>query len=181
LPLCSVATQTGCIIAYSSFRDAAPPFGDSLFGVAAITGNRAACVNPAELDGSAGQLHAILPAGDALFDDMAPPPVWSTTATAPITTPFVALPGLVSGTCVHQNGFSYLAISVNADPADPRTDTINGDVVINGSLRPLWGLHLVDIHLALGNLVNIVSTQSVEWRGAQTRGSALPPDFHKDQ
>lgn len=181
LPLCATSTSTGCIIAYSAFRAEVPPSGESLFGVATTTGDHAACVNPAELDGAAGQLSAYLPSDRALFDDMAPPPVWSATATAPIETPFVALPGLISGKCVEQGGFSYLAVTVTPDLADPRADKINGDVVINGTLRPLWGLHLIDMHLALGNLVNIVATQSAEWRNAQTRGSALPPDFHKDQ
>ena len=138
-------------------------------------------MNPADLDGSAGQLSAYLPAGRALFDDMAPPPVWSAAATTPVETPFVALPGLISGKCVEQGGFSYLAITVTPDLADPRADTINGDVVVNGAVRPLWGLHLIDMHLTLGNLVNVVATQSAEWRSVQTRGSALPPDFHKDQ
>ena len=181
LPLCSSATSTGCIIAYSAFRAEAPPAGESLFGVATTTGNHAACVNPADLDGAAGQLNAVLPANRALFEDMAAPPVWSAAATTPIETPFVTLPGLLSAACIEKDGLSWLAVSVNADPADPRTDTINGDVVVNGTIRPLWGLHLIDMHLALGNLVNIVSTQSAEWRGAQTRGSTLPPDFHQDQ
>ena len=181
LPLCAASTSTGCIIAYSAFRAEAPPSGESLFGVATTTGNHAACVNPADLDGSAGQLSAYLPSDRALFEDMAPPPVWSATAVTPVETPFVALPGLISGKCVEQGGFSYLAITVTPDLADPRTDKINGDVVVTGEVRPLWGLHLIDMHLAMGNLVNIVSNQSAQWRSAQTRGSALPPDFHKDQ
>lgn len=181
LPLCSSAASTGCIIAYSAFRAGSPPTADTLFGSATTTGRRAACVNPAEIDGSAGQLHAVLPANRTLFEDMAPPPVWSAAATTPIETPFVTLPGLLSSACVEKDGLSWLAVSVNADPTDPRTDTINGDVVINGTVRPLWGLHHFDMHLALGNLVNIVSIQSLEWRTAQARGSTLPPDFHRDQ
>lgn len=181
LPLCTSANSTGCIIAYSAFRAETPPTGDSLFGAASAAGNRAACVNPAELDGSAGQLRAVLPSGRALFDDMAPPPVWSATAAAPVETPFVMLPGLLTARCVEQGGFSYLAVTVTPDPADPRTDTINGDVVVNGTLRQFWGLHLIDMHLALGNLVSIVSTQAAEWTGAQARGSAIPPGFHQDQ
>jgi hypothetical protein len=181
LPLCAAATSTGCVIAYSAFRAEAPPSGASLFGAASTTGNRAACVNPAELDGSAGELRAMLPSGDALFDDMAAPPVWSAAAVTPIETPFVMLPGLLHATCVEQDGFSYLAVTVTPDPADPRTDTINGDVVVNGSLRPFWGLHLIDMHLALGDLVSIVSTQAAEWIRLQSSASVLPPGFHQDQ
>jgi hypothetical protein len=144
------------------------------------TGNHAACVNPAELDGSGGQLNAALSANRVLFEDIAPAPAWSATATTPVDTPFVAVPGLLSAKCVEQGGFSYLAVSVNADPADPRTDTINGDVVVNGEVRPFWGLHLIDMHLALGNLVRLVATQSAEWRAAQAH-SAVQPGFHQDQ
>ena len=180
LPLCQSASSTGCIIAYSAFRAEAPPSGQSLFGVAVTTGSHAACVNPAELDGSGAQLDAALSANRVLFEDIAPAPVWSATATTPVDTPFVGVPGLLSAKCVEQGGFSYLAVSVNADPADPRTDTINGDVVINGEVRPFWGLHLIDMHLALGNLVHLVATQSAEWRDAQAH-SAVQPGFHQDQ
>jgi hypothetical protein len=41
-------------------------------------------------------------------------------AAAAITTPFVAVPGLVTGECKVKDGYSYLAVTVNADPSDPR-------------------------------------------------------------
>ena len=55
----------------------------------------------------------------------------------------------------------------NADPADPRTDTINGDIVVDNAIRSEWGLHLFDMHLAMGNLQQIVSSQSAAWLAAQ--------------
>ena len=48
----------------------------------------------------------------------------------------------------------------NSDPADPRTDDIAGDVVVNGQVQADWGLHLIDVNLAMGNLVEIVGRQS---------------------
>ena len=87
--------------------------------------------------------------------------------TPPIETPFVALPGLVSAQCINREGASYLAITVNADPADPRTDTINGDIVIDNAVRSEWGLHLFDMHFAMGNLQQIVSSPSAAWLAAQ--------------
>ena len=62
-------------------------------------------------------------------------------------------------------GFSYLAVTVNADPADPRTDTIVGDVVVNGTMLKDWGLHLIDMPVEMGNLVSLSEYQAAAWRG----------------
>ncbi|MEQ1782562.1 MAG: DUF3089 domain-containing protein, partial [Hyphomonadaceae bacterium] len=177
IPLCAPGKGPGCVIAYSAFRAQTPPPADSLFGAAATTGMRTACVNPADLYDGGGVLRPIMPAGPVLFDELAPPTPW-TTDNPTIETPFVALPGLLTARCINKGGFNYLAIIINADPLDKRTDAIGGDVVVNGSLRPLWGLHIVDMHLAMGNLVDIVARQSAEWRAAQKQGSALPEAFH---
>jgi len=32
--------------------------------------------------------------------------------------------------------------------------------VVNGEVQPDWGLHLIDVHLAMGNLIDIVRQQS---------------------
>jgi hypothetical protein len=181
VPLCATADSAACVIAYSSFRADAPPPADSLFGVASTEGLRAACVNPAELDGSAGQLKAILPARSAgLIDEAAQPAPWTSDSPA-IDTPFVSVPGLLSAACVEQGGFSYLGVTVNADPLDKRTDSIAGDVVVGGKVQPQWGLHLIDMHLAMGNLVGIVKRQGAEWLRLQSAAASLPPEFHKDQ
>ena len=179
IPLCAPGKGPGCVIAYSAFREDSPPPADSLFGAAATTGMRAACVNPADLYDGGGVLKPIMPAGPVLFDELAPPTPW-TTDNPTIETPFVALPGLLTARCINKGGFNYLAVTLNADPLDKRTDAIGGDVVVNGSLRPLWGLHVVDMHLAMGNLVDIVARQTAEWRAAQKPGSTLPEAFHGD-
>lgn len=179
IPLCAPGKGPGCVIAYSAFRAQSPPPADSLFGSGATTGMRAACVNPAELYGGDGTLKPIMPAGPVLFDELAPPMPW-TTDNPKIETPFVALPGLLTARCVTKGGFNYLTVSINTDPLDKRADAIGGDVVVNGSLRPLWGLHIVDMHLAMGNLVDIVARQSAEWRAAQEPGITLPEAFHGD-
>lgn len=168
IPLCESATSIGCVIAWSAFRADTPPPTDTLFGRAATTGMRVACVNPAQLDGT-GQLKPYLPTTPLLFEEVADPAPWTTLPDArTIETPFVALPGLLSAQCINREGASYLAISVNADPADPRTDTINGDIIVDNAVRPQWGLHLFDLHLAMGNLQLIVSSQSAAWLAAQT-------------
>jgi hypothetical protein len=48
-------------------------------------------------------------------------------------------------------------------PADPRTDTIEGDVVTNGQISEDWGLHLIDANLEMGNLVDVVGQESKAW------------------
>lgn len=159
--LCRTGDDIGCAVSYASFRASAPPSEGSLFGAVAEKGLQAACVNPAELDGSGGELKAMLPV-EAIHPSMAPPPAW-TADNKPVETPFVMLPGMLSARCVNQDGFSYLAVSVAANPADMRTDAITGDVVVDGSIQPGWGLHLIDMNVALGNLVDVVKSQSAAW------------------
>src|SRR5947199_1364228 len=77
----------------------------------------------------------------------------------PIATPFVSLPGLLTAECVSNEKGSYLAVTVHGDPADPRVDDIVGDIVVNGQVLADWGLHLIDVNLAMGNLLDIVRQQ----------------------
>jgi len=158
MPLCKAASQTGCVIAYASFRDTIPPPAGSLFGRA--SGEQiAACVNPAALGGGTGQLHAYLTNGLQIADSGNRKIEWVKGKPNPATT-FVSVPGLLSATCVQKNGFSYLEIHVAGDPADPRTDDISGDVMSGGQVNPAWGLHLIDAGLAMGNLVDIVGAET---------------------
>ena len=162
MPLCKSASQTGCVIAYASFRDTIPPPANSLFGKAPSDSQIAACVNPANLAGGKGELHSYLGNGPAISGQAAPKTVWVQGKPNP-TTPFISVPGLLSAECVQKNGFSYLEVHVNAVPSDPRTDTIEGDVVQEGKVNEAWGLHLIDANLAMGNLVDIVGTEGKAW------------------
>jgi hypothetical protein len=80
-----------------------------------------------------------------------------------VTTPFVRVPGLLSIECVRKDGFNTLAVTVNADPADPRTDTIAGDVVAGTQILRNWGLHLIDMNVAQGDLVALADSQAKAW------------------
>jgi pimeloyl-ACP methyl ester carboxylesterase len=162
VPLCASASQTGCAIAYASFRDTIPPPPNSLFGKAPTDAQIAACVNPANLaPGGKGEFHAYL-SNAQITNSAAKPVEWVKGKPNP-TTPFVSAPGLLTGQCVQKNGFSYLEVHVNAVAADPRADDITGDVVQNGQVNPAWGLHLIDANLAMGNLVDIVGAQGKAW------------------
>jgi Protein of unknown function (DUF3089) len=158
LPLCKSATQTGCVISYVSFRENVPPPPNSRFGRVPGENQAAACVNPAALGGGRGQLHAYLNAAGRSLNASSEPAEW-TQPPKKIDTPFVSVPGLLSAECVDTELGSYLAVRIHGDPADPRTDDIVGDVVTNGVVQKDWGLHLIDVNAAMGNLVEIVGRQ----------------------
>ena len=161
IPLCKSPSQTGCAVAYVSFRETSPPPKGSRFGVPREPdpAMQAACVNPAALGGGAGELHAYLSSGAMIAAESAAPPAWTKDA-AKVTTPFVSVPGLLTGQCVSKDGFDYLSVRINADPNDPRTDDIAGDVKVGPIVLKDWGLHLIDVNLAMGDLVDLVGTQS---------------------
>jgi MFS family permease len=159
IPVCRSASQTGCVIAYASFRSTIPPPAQTRFGRVQGEGMMAACANPAALGGGSGELHAYLTAGGAsITGSMAPQREWVKGKT--IDTPFVSVPGLLTAQCVANDKGSYLEVTVHGDPSDPRTDDITGDVMANGQVNATWGLHLIDVHEAMGNLIDIVSAQS---------------------
>jgi hypothetical protein len=67
---------------------------------------------------------------------------------------------MLTAECVSNASGSYLAVTVHGDPAGPRAKDITGDIVVGGQVRAEWGLHLIDVGLAMGNLVDIVGQQS---------------------
>ena len=168
IPTCKSASQTGCVIAYATFRDTVPPPANTRFGRVANPAMEAVCTNPAALGGGKGELKAYLSNTAAeIADSSAAPPAWVKGQPNP-QTPFVALPGLLTGECVSKGGYNYLEAHVNADPADPRTDTIAGDVVgPGGQIAADWGLHLIDANIAMGNLVDLVGSQGKAWLSRQ--------------
>jgi len=160
MPLCHSASQTGCVVTYASFRANVPPPPNSRFGRVQGEDMMAACTNPAALGGGSGELHAYLGSrGSGLTSSEAAPPPWVNPA-KPIDTPFVSLPGMLTSECVSNEKGSYLAITVHANPEEPRTNDIPGDVVVAGQVFADWGLHLIDVNLAIGNLVDIVGQES---------------------
>jgi len=147
LPLCTAKTQTGCVIAYSSFPVQPPP--DSLFGrpgqgvslqsgQTATTGLQVACVNPAAIGGGTADLVPYFP------------------TSPPFTTPWVTYPDLYSATCRSAGGATWLQVD---------DLTIDGRPAVGEQLGPAWGYHLVDINLALGNLVDDVAAEEAAYTG----------------
>jgi MFS family permease len=160
VPVCRSASQTGCVIAYVSFRSTIPPPENSRFGRVQGENTMAACANPAALGGGSGELHAYLSAaGRSIVGSAAEPRPW-VNPPKPIDTPFVSVPGLLTAQCVANEKGSYLEVTVHGDPADPRADDISGDVLSNGQVNASWGLHLIDVNEAMGNLLDVVAQQA---------------------
>jgi hypothetical protein len=152
IPLCEADDQTGCLVAYSSFRASAPPPAGSLFARNRSAGEEDACVNPAALGGGKGTLEPYFAV--ALRGGGRGSPFVDPTRTAELHTRWFTEPDFVEAECVHDGDATYLALTVAADPADPRGDDIGGD------LTPEWGMHLIDVNVALGNLVDLVASQA---------------------
>lgn len=152
-PLCMAPGQTGCVVTWVSFRHDVPPPGGALFGRAARPGMTVGCTNPARLAGSESGPRPIFPQaiefGRAID--------WSRVGTPPAR--FIRTPGLVSAACVHDGAVGYLAITVNGDPGDARTDDIPGDLFSNGQRQSGWGLHLVDMALVMDDLIEVTRAQ----------------------
>ena len=165
MPLCRSATQTGCVIAYTSFRADSPPPADTLFGrigATSVGGTdpaafNVACTNPAALGGGRGTLQALLPLRENLLGQPTTAGAWGARVQAATTT-FVAWPPLTAE-CVEAGGLSYLSVNLPAE--------VPGDMIFNGQVLHNWGLHLVDANLALGNLVQIVRQQARAHAGAR--------------
>ncbi len=164
VPLCRADDQVGCVVTWSSFRSTSPPPPTSFFG-RGRDGTEAGCTNPAALSGGSAELLSRLPANaDAsILSDLGTTTeaaAWVDPTVGTIDTPYVELPGLVSAKCVEWNGFNWLEITVQGDPADPRADDIPGD------LTPEWGLHLVDMNLVMGNLQQLAADEAAAYVAA---------------
>ena len=161
IPLCRSASQTGCVVTYVSFRSTSPPPANTRFGKVAGNELVGACTNPAALGGGGSAAHAYLDARGQLIVGQSPRP-WVVREHA-IDTPWVSVPGLLTLQCTSNEHASYLEVTVHGDASDPRTDDIAGDLVAGSQVLTDWGLHLIDINLAMGDLIDIVAQQARAW------------------
>lgn len=168
VPLCHSPSQTGCVITYASFRSTTKPPADALFGRIADPNMVAACTNPAALSGGSGKLRAYLARdGRTIVGQTAPKP-W-VVPERPIDTAWVSVPGLLTSECASNEHATYLEVTVHGNPSDPRTDDIVGDLGGGGQVLASWGLHLVDVELAMGDLLDIVGQQARAWVASRSK------------
>ena len=155
IPTCGSATETGCVIAYSSFGTAPPSntlFGRPGTGVSTLSnqtaskGLQVACVNPVTFSSAAGSLLPYFLS------------VTSPVSGVKVSTPWVSFPGLYTARCQTIGGATTLQVTPTGVPGDPRP-------LVTASLGPDWGYHLDDVNLALGNLVADVARQEAAYKG----------------
>ncbi len=147
IPACHSGSETGCVIAYSSFN--IPPPSDSLFGRTTVKGDQVLCTNPAALGGGSGVVEPYFPTHVS--------GVFSGIATLPkASTPWVTFPDLFSAQCEDSGGANWLQISYASNAGADRFG-------LDDSLGAQWGLHLYDANIALGNLLTIVADQAASY------------------
>ncbi len=140
---CTSPTDTSCVISYSSFYAGEPPPQDSLFGhLREDSDGRAICTNPGDPSNpGAVPLQSYFQAAH-------------TEGAPTVDTPFIHYDGLVTGECTADANFDWLTI----------TDTSEGQpgwpADLGGRITPQWGAHLSDMNFALGDLINLVRSQS---------------------
>jgi len=145
LPLCTSPDELACVVSFHTYRADHPvhPFDGT-----PRPGHRTACVNPADVAGNARRLlsGAALPTRSK-FRPSAPAPEG-------VKTPFLLLHDFYEAQCVDgKDGFRYLAVEAAPGRGDTRTNPINFDETI---WRFQLGLHLLDLQLSQGDLVDMV-------------------------
>jgi hypothetical protein len=156
IPLCRAAGQRGCVVAYETFPASSRPLDESRFTHPETPGMEIACTDPAALAG--GRLDPILATQTNLIGKPPLDPGWAAFV-KPLDAPFVSVPGIASRHCVEGPNASYLSVSINS-PSEPGAwpTTLPGDLVMDGRLLKSWGWHLIDVNVAMGNLIDFVST-----------------------
>jgi hypothetical protein len=148
---CHSRTQLGCVVAYSTFD--APVPAKSRFGRTKTAGRRVLCTNPAALGGGSAAVDAIFPTqpfapGNPLAIGIkllgVPLP------TAPTT--WIHVPRSYQASCSSAGGASVLQIR-----------PLNGAPTPKASPDSTWGLHLMDVNVALGNLIDLVRVQGAAY------------------
>ncbi|MFZ4519438.1 MAG: DUF3089 domain-containing protein [Microthrixaceae bacterium] len=140
LPVCTERDgrpTTGCLVSYVSFAAGSPPPDGSLFGRPRDGQGRIVCANPADLTDAPAPLDSYFPARPEQG----------------LTTPWVRYQGLLQGRCTSDDRYDWLDITNTHATGDARPADVGGRIT------PVWGLHLIDVNLALGDLVDLVGRQ----------------------
>jgi Protein of unknown function (DUF3089) len=158
VPVCERQSQTGCVIAFSTYNE--PPPDDTRFGrpgsrVSAAfdhpTGPRleVICTNPASLRNRRAPLETLLRSepypgvlGALLVVMFGGPPPFA-------LTPWIEPQDHYTGRCVRANGAHVLMLR-----------PIGNARKLNPSPDDTWGLHLADVNIGLGDLMDVVPAQT---------------------
>ena len=178
VPACRGDTQSGCVLAWSTFNEdppsnsryGRPPAEDtSGLGLPAGPGYEVLCTNPASLAANRRTVLSTLVRsepypgviGALLVQTYGGPP-----PSAP--TPWIRPRDHYSGRCETRNGANVLFLEEEA-----------GARRLNPSPDPGWGLHLTDANIALGDLVKLAERQSANWLGTTRPRVSLRANYRR--
>jgi hypothetical protein len=158
IPACASRRQTGCVVAYSAFTSRPPTkseFGrttsDAGVNLLAPAGSDSAreilCVNPGSPSGGKSALDPYVPTIALAFGG----------STLGVTTPWVAYSGGYAGRCESSGNAGWLQITHGTARTDRRPD-------LTRLQQPVLGLHVLDVNIALGNLVSLVGDEAAAYR-----------------
>ena len=162
LPVCTRPNEIGCVVAYRTHAAGEPVDPDRW---APPSGRETVCVDPAALDrdpaagGGPAAPHRLARAYYGLWPELGR----FTHGVSDVTTPFVVVPDFYVARCVRgPGGYAYLEASPQPMAGDPRISPI--DLRDRRFRIGKLGLHVLDLQLAQGDLVDMV----------RRRAAALP-------
>jgi hypothetical protein len=139
IPTCSSIAQTGCVYVWGSyFADDKP--NRQIFGSARDDGMESACVSPAAPGGGKGVLK--------LYHRKAP-------FAPPDDPPWVETVGQLSGECRANSAGVALRVVVEPGPVSSYLP----ELLKRPSLPEGWGLHMRDIALVQGNILDVLDAE----------------------
>ena len=159
IPACASSHETGCVVAYSSFT-AKPPansqFGrtSSDAGVGLLAPHHPApslrimCVNPASPAGGIAGLDPYIPSLVLTFLPRGGTPA--------VTTPWVSFPGEYTARCESSGDATWLQVTHVRGGTDRQPPLARLQ-------DPVLGLHILDVSIALGNLVQLVRDEAAAY------------------
>lgn len=161
IPICTSADQRACVVGYHSYRATDEPIHGWPWNDP--RGQTSACVNPAAI-GDAGwhrfsrsyvPIHGSLGGYLKHVDG--------------ITTPFVLLRDFFAGACVTDHGHTYLAVAPSTAADDRRAGLVDLGA---WSLETGFGLHVLDVALPLGDLIDLVGRKAAAAARRRSRSSS---------
>jgi Protein of unknown function (DUF3089) len=167
-PLCQSSFEIGCVTAYSTFLKEPPNpsnFGrveSPILGLgggppAGVENPQVACTDPTIPVLQAQTQHALTGPALSYYPTKPFPGLLAPFVQVPkASTPWVATPAEYLAQCRSNKGATWLQLtpSQNEDPRERLIET----------LGPLWGTHLVDVNVVLGNLVPQVGVQGAAYK-----------------
>ena len=149
IPVCSAASQTGCVYVWGTFLagDASPR---QVFGRVRADNLVSACVNPAAPSGGTGSLKFF---HEKRADAPANDPPWVETV------------GQLSGVCSVTASGNGFRVTVGDGPFKEQYNML----LQRAALRTGWGLHVVDVSLVQGNILDVLDAEIAEWGKAGSR------------